>query len=293
MNYNEYWKAVRSGLNIGQYDLKSREIQKSLKYNSNPNAVIRHHLRDTEEQRKYNDEHYELWGFEIDENGEEHFEYGKYIIFVTNEEHLKIHHLSEETRKKISIATKARWNSTDYRLAWSIKFSGENNPNYGKHFSSERRRKISESNKARWDEERRKLYSIKFSGENNPNYGKPVSNETKLKLSEAAKNQWRDKSFREKMINSHIGKHHTEETKKKLSEKKLGEKNPMWSIHNTGENAPFYGKTHSDETKNRMKATHSAQMKAVSLAYKEYKLDGGTLTWNEFQTYYNKVLNVK
>ena len=186
MNYNEYWKAVRSGLNIGQYDLKSREIQKLLKYNSNPNAIIRHHLRDTEEQRKYNDEHYELWGFEIDENGDEHFEYGKYIIFVTNEEHLKIHHLSEETRKKISIATKARWNSTDYRLAWSIKFSGENNPNYGKHFSSERRRKISESNKARWDEERRKLYSIKFSGENNPNYGKPVSNETKLKLSEAS-----------------------------------------------------------------------------------------------------------
>ena len=124
MNYNEYWKAVRSGLNVRQYDFKSRSLQKSLKYNQDPNAVVRHHLMDTEEQRNYNNTHYELWGFEIDENGEEHFEYGKYIIFVTNEEHLKIHHLSEETRKKISIATKARWNSADYRLAWSIKFSG-------------------------------------------------------------------------------------------------------------------------------------------------------------------------
>lgn len=37
-------------------------------------------------------------GFEIDENGNEHFEYGKYIVFVTHEEHSAIHTASEETR---------------------------------------------------------------------------------------------------------------------------------------------------------------------------------------------------
>lgn len=273
---------------------KCREIQRSLKYNSNPNATVRHHLRDTEEQRKYNDEHYELWGFEIDENGNEHFEYGKYVIFVTKEEHLKIHSHSEETKKKISESHIKFWNDhPERRIEQSKKYSGEHSPNYGKHFSPEHREKISISNKARWNDELRELYRINNSGENSPLYGKHPTDETRLKLSEAAKNQWQDETIRNKMIASHVGKQHTGETKKKLSELKRGDKNPMWGIHNTGEKAPMYGKNHSDETKNRMKETQSLRMKAVSLAYKEHKENGGTLSWNEFQIYYNKVENDK
>ena len=82
MNYNEWCNLVRnktSELDFTYYK-KVRSIQKSLQYNSDSNAKIIHHLRDTEEQRKYNDEHYELWGFEIDEDGNEHFEYGKYVL---------------------------------------------------------------------------------------------------------------------------------------------------------------------------------------------------------------------
>ena len=30
MNMKEYWKAVRSGANVREYDLKSRKIQRSL-----------------------------------------------------------------------------------------------------------------------------------------------------------------------------------------------------------------------------------------------------------------------
>ncbi len=68
--------------------------EKLLGYKRRQNLVI-HHLRDTEEQREFNDNYYERWG--IDFNGEM-----KYCILVTKEEHTAIHKLSEETKAKIS-----------------------------------------------------------------------------------------------------------------------------------------------------------------------------------------------
>ena len=59
--------------------------------NCDKDAKVIHHLRDTEEQRKYNDEHYEMFGFEIDENGDEIFNYGKYVVFWTKEHHSEYH----------------------------------------------------------------------------------------------------------------------------------------------------------------------------------------------------------
>jgi hypothetical protein len=60
-----------------------------------------HHRDDTEECRKYNEEHYERWGFNEDGT----FEYGKYVIFMINTEHSAHHHTgairSEETCKKM------------------------------------------------------------------------------------------------------------------------------------------------------------------------------------------------
>ena len=67
MNQKE-WKISEQYKDKFKWYNKTRKIQKSLQYNQDINAKIIHHLRDTEEQRKYNDEHYELWGFEIDEN---------------------------------------------------------------------------------------------------------------------------------------------------------------------------------------------------------------------------------
>lgn len=104
MNCKEWHtlKEANPGLLNWNYYNDVKKKQRSLKYNNDPNAIVIHHLRDTEEQRKYNDEHYEFWGFNQDGT----FEYGKYVIFVTEEWHRNYHRHSEETRKKISDANK-------------------------------------------------------------------------------------------------------------------------------------------------------------------------------------------
>ena len=146
MNIKEWGKACVEGWAPRRYDIASREIQKSLKYNTDPKATVRHHLRDTEEQRKYNDEHYELWGFEIDENGNEHFEYGKYIIFVTEEWHNNYHHCSEETRKKRSESLK----KVPHTVEWHRKIGDSIR---GRVCSDEQRKQISESVSNLWKSE--------------------------------------------------------------------------------------------------------------------------------------------
>ena len=57
-------------------------------------GLVIHHLRDTEEQRKFNDTYYERWGIDFDGQL-------KYTKLVTKEEHTQIHKLSEETKAKI------------------------------------------------------------------------------------------------------------------------------------------------------------------------------------------------
>lgn len=138
MNRKE-WKASDISNKFEWYN-KARKLQKSLQYNSDPSAIVIHHLRNTEEQRNYNDEHYELWGHNLDGS----FEYGRYVIFVTKEEHLEIHSCSEETRAKVSIANKLHWEDPVYKSAMI--------------------KKIKES----WTQERKESYSKAQSGENNP-----------------------------------------------------------------------------------------------------------------------------
>lgn len=169
---------------------RTRKIQRSLQFNKDCAATVLHHLRDTEEQRKYNDEHYELWGHNLDGT----FEYGKYVIFVTKEEHTEIHRCSEETRRKISE------NHADV--------SGENNPMYGKHHSDETRKRMKVLNSHVASDELRKKRSENATGENNPMYGKHHSDETKKKISEALKGE----------KNPWYGKHHSEERNAKLSD---------------------------------------------------------------------------
>lgn len=239
MNCKEWntLNSIGSSLVSWKYYHHVRKIQKSLKYNSNAEAVVIHHLRDTEEQRKHNDEHYELWGFEIDENGNEHFEYGKYIIFVTKEEHLKIHHQSEETRKKIGNAHKIKWEDSEYHsmmiqkltASWteerrryhSDNFSGKNAPWFGKKFSEEHRKRMSESR----------------TGEKNPMYGKPGTN---------------------------LGKTFSEDHRKKISESNKGKKI-------------------SEETRQRQSIKAKKHRSERAALYKLYKNYGGSIKWNEFQ----------
>jgi hypothetical protein len=72
-----------------------------------------------------------------------------------------------------------------------------------------------------------------------------------------------------------FGKHHTEETKKKMSAARKGEKHPNYGKHcsektkqkisqskkgkMTGEENPFYGKHHTEETKKKMSAARKGE----------------------------------
>lgn len=113
------------------------------------NYVI-HHRDDTEETRKYNSEHYELWGFNEDGT----FEYGKYVVFLTNTEHSAYHSTGEKNPM------------------YGTHRSGEESPRYGKRHSEETKQKMRDNH-------------ADFSGENNPMYGVHliVSDATRAKMS--------------------------------------------------------------------------------------------------------------
>lgn len=89
----------------------------------------------------------------------------------------------------------------------------------------------------------------------NINKGRKLSEEHKKNISGACK-----------------GKILSEEHKSKISESLSGKKNPM------------YGKHLSLET--RRKCSENSAIPKVAIAYKEYKANGGTLKWNEFQKEY-------
>lgn len=129
--------------------------------------------------------------------------------------------ITEDTRKKISESHKG-------------KYTGENNPMYGKpsankgkHLSEETRKKQSESEKRSWTEERRQ----KQSGENNPMFGKTHTEEVCKKIGLANKNSW------------------TEERRKKQSE--------ISSKMNKGESHPMWGKQHTEEARIKISESHS------------------------------------
>ena len=106
--------------------------------------------------------------------------------------------------------------------------TGENSPFFGKNLSEEHKQKISEANKGKiFSTEHCKKISESRIGSNNPNYGKSPSEETRKKLSDSNK-----------------GKKRSDETCRKLSEINKG-KHP-------GKDNNFYGKRHSQETKEKI-----------------------------------------
>ena len=240
MNYKEYKEAEKNKIKgIHYWANEVRKIQRSLKYNPNPNATVRHHLRDTEEQRKYNDEHYEYFGFNQDGT----FEYGKYVIFVTKEEHTEIHKVSDETRKKLSISNKNKSKETLAKMSAASRRNWQNQDYIEKmkHRSEHRtycchtdetKNKISISQKANMTDEHRKV------------------------ISEATKEAMKDPIIRQKIIDA-----------------------------NTGENNPNYGKPRDDETRSKISESKKSYMLKLGDLFREYKANGGTLKWSQFQTY--------
>ena len=83
----------------------------------------------------------------------------------------------------------------------------------------------------------------KYKGENNPMYGKHHTEETKQKLSDINKEYFKDKEN-----HPFYGKHHTEEAKQKISETQK-------ERFKDKENHPMYGKQKSEETKKKISET--------------------------------------
>jgi group I intron endonuclease len=95
-----------------------------------------------------------------------------------------------------------------------------------------------------------------------------TSEETKRKLSEVGKRRINTPETRERISKSNIGKHSfipSNETRQKMSQAhkgckpwNTGKKLPKEMVDKmirTGENNPFYGKTHSNETKDKIRAS--------------------------------------
>lgn len=105
------------------------------------------------------------------------------------------------------------------------------------------------------------MFGRDVSGKNNPMFGKKHSEETKKKITEKRGNDKRydvtDK-HREIISKIHKGKIVSDETKDLISKNRKGK--------NTGKNNPMFGKTHSDEVKNKISKsntgkTHSEETK--------------------------------
>lgn len=149
--------------------------------------------------------------------GEKHNMYGK--------------HHSEKTKLKMSMTRKGRKFTKEHKRNMSKHHAdnrGENSPWYGKHHSNETKKKISEANQGRvFSEEHKQKISenhANISGKNNPMYGVRLTKEK----------------------NPMYGKHHSEETKKKISQ-------VLSDGRKAGENHPLYGKKWiNDGNKNKL-----------------------------------------
>lgn len=313
--WKQQCKTNKSLVDFSFYN-RVKSIQKSLQYNKDPKAVVIHHLRDTEEQRKYNDEHYELWGFEIDENGNEHFEYGKYVIFVTKEEHTKIHKLSEETRKKISASNKGKYVSEETRKKISEtwmghvvseetrkkmsenrkgKGTGESNHNYGKSLSEETKKKISESRKGKCSGDEHWLYGKQLPEDIKQRISKThkenMTEERRKLISETTKAAMATEEVKIRMSESHKGIYPSNEAREKMSISQKAswtdERRKARSENYSGEKSCWYGKHHTEETIEKMKRV-KREKRAM---FESVKSTISDLTWKLFSSYYNEYKN--
>lgn len=122
--------------------------------------------------------------------------------------------MSEESKRKISLASLGHTLSEETKKILSEKKIRENNPMYGKQHSDEVKEKMSDSQKERWDDDLKQHYSEMYEGDKNPFFGKKHSEETINKI--------REKCTGENSV--HYGKHRSQEIKDKISKKHKGKK---------------------------------------------------------------------
>ena len=107
-------------------------------------------------------------------------------------------------------------------------------------------------------------------GEDNPFYGKHHTEETKIKISELSKQRTKDK-------NHFYGRHHTEETKQKISKANSGRKyseeqkqKMNRSEKQSGEGNPFYGKHHTKEARQKISEARKGIVPSTAIKWEAY-----------------------
>lgn len=118
-------------------------------------------------------------------------------------------HKTPEFRKKLSDAFKVR-------------YSGKNNPRYGKKHTDETKKKMREAQR----------------GEKNYGYGKHLSEDHRKKISDALKGKKLSEETRQKLSDAGKGRKHTSETKNKLSDALKGKNNPNYGKNLSGDKSP-------------------------------------------------------
>lgn len=312
MNYHEWKNARKLGI---QRDFKfyneSHRLMKEFNLVNGTNKTEVHHLRDTPEQRAYNDTYYEFWGFNQDGT----FEYGKYVVFFTHNEHVSYHAHSEETRKKISELHKGKHRSDETKHKMSM-----NNARamLGKHHTDDARKRISDSHKGETFSDERKLKISERvsnyykehpeairSGDNHPMHGKHHTEESKKKMSESQKLVWEDDDYRINHSNA-LKQHYkdnpvSQETRRKLSEtskralntpemhsKLSAIQKKRWNSMSDEDRAKIsaaISASRTEEVKRSAAEKSKIKVDITKALYKEHKDSGGTMSWNEFQKY--------
>jgi len=150
--------------------------------------------------------------------------------------------LSEETKKRISRASKGRLHTDEAKKKMSKTLKGKPAPNKGKKMSEEQKIKLRNAAKFRpkISEETRKKMSI--SAKNKPK----ISEETRKKMSEGRKGELNGMYGKSAMK----GKQHTEETKKKIGNSNKGKKRSLEAIEKYRK--MNVGRKISEETKKKI-----------------------------------------
>lgn len=156
MNRKEYYSRKR-------YSKELHILYKKIKQWKLDNGIteccVIHHRDDTPETIEYNEKYYERWGFNEDGT----FEYGKYVVFMTNADHTSYHRkgksLSTETREKLSAINKGKVLSDETKAKISRNsaryWKGKQKPP----ISEETREKLRQNNARYWKGKHRAPFS--------------------------------------------------------------------------------------------------------------------------------------
>ena len=255
-----------------------RKIRK-IKKETEKNPIIQFVSETLTEQEAFKLEIYLIWAI-----GRSDLRQGVLINHTHGGDGTYGHCRSEESKQKMSESRKGKipWNkgkSKEYQPMFGKchttktkqKISESNKGQIpwckGKQQTEETKQKISESNKGKYQtEETKQKISL-------ANKGKQQTEETKIKISETLKGHITTEETKRKISESNKGYITSKETRKKLSESHIGKQ--------AGNKNPMFGKHHSSETKEKISKSHKGKVHTSRLKEKMSKIRKGKIPWNK------------